>query len=298
MKICFLTQTATDVSAFYKEFFKDQDLFFLTFKSVNDQAVAHLPKSSWSEGRNRLWEEVRGKYDYYVFLDDDLSFWKPRLPLPPYGLHLLQKMQSWFGRGALNFCYTRAEPHHFFKRLEHYLSTYSPEVLSVIKFHVPSIVFDEAALKSNSFVRRLGYFDAEFTVLSNLAASKMLPYDTKISGWWSAQLPIYIYAHDVFASKAICVTELATSNHVQNTGYVPGYVGLDDCKKMLAEMTTATGRDFNAMFNDHTVVDVMYGRDEILHQIPKPDDKEDYKRNFDEAGLNGLENFLHPHLKF
>lgn len=297
MKICFLTQTANDISDFYKEFFKDQDLFFLTFKTVNERAVAYLPKSSWSEGRNRLWEEVRGKYDYYIFLDDDLSFWKPRISLPAYGIYLIQRLQSAFGR-SLNYSYSQAEPKFFFERLKYYLMQYSPEVLSVTKFHVPSIVLDIASLKHNSFVRRLGYFDAEFTVFSELAASKMLPYDTKISGWWSAQLPIYVYAHDVFASKAICVTELATSNHNQSPQYIPGYVGLEDCRRMLAEMTNATGRNFSAMFDSQTVVDVLYGQDEIENKIPRPGDKENYARNFAEARLSGLENFLHPHLKF
>ena len=102
----------------------------------------------------------------------------------------------------------------------------------------------------------------------------------------------------MFATKAICVTKLVTSNHNQSTGYVPGYVGLDDCRKMLAEMTKATKRDFNAMFNDQTVVDVLYGKDKIMSTMPKPTDKEDYQRNFQKMGLSGLENFLEAELKF
>ncbi len=34
----------------------------------------HFPNSSWAEGRNRLYELARDKYDYYVFMDDDLVF--------------------------------------------------------------------------------------------------------------------------------------------------------------------------------------------------------------------------------
>lgn len=63
MKICFLTQTATDISDYYKEFFRDKNLFFVTFKTPNNNAVAFMPKSTWSDGRNRIWEEVKDKFD-------------------------------------------------------------------------------------------------------------------------------------------------------------------------------------------------------------------------------------------
>ena len=56
---------------------KQADVLFLTY----DKPVGggeFLPQSSWAEGRNRLLELARrrGRYCYYIFCDDDISFIK------------------------------------------------------------------------------------------------------------------------------------------------------------------------------------------------------------------------------
>ncbi len=56
----------------------DADMLRLTFKSEIDGAI-FFPKSSWTEGRNRLLSaaaERGGNYLYYIFLDEDVSFAK------------------------------------------------------------------------------------------------------------------------------------------------------------------------------------------------------------------------------
>jgi len=53
-------------------------LFHLTFKTELPGAL-FLPKSTWTEGRNRLFEAARASqaaFDYYIFADDDVSFAK------------------------------------------------------------------------------------------------------------------------------------------------------------------------------------------------------------------------------
>lgn len=294
MKICFLTQTATDVSSYYKEFFAGHDLFFLTFKTENERAVAYLPKSTWSHGRNRLWEEVRDKYDYYVFIDDDLQFLKPKIDFSPLATYLSHKLLY---RGHLKNAYERATPEYFFARLERHLTDYRPEVLAGLGIVDTNAQLDMAAMRKNSFVRRLGYFDAQFTVLSNYAASKMLPYDTKFSGWWSSQIPIFLYSYNVFGLKSLSVSDIAIVNSVANGGYVPNYDGLQDCKNMLAAMSSGTGKDFNKIFRQNIVVDNFYGEQEILARLPRPSDKEDYATNYART-LKGLETVLHPNLAF
>jgi hypothetical protein len=294
MKICFLTQTATDISKEYKRFFQGENLFFVTFKQPNEQALAYVPKSTWSDGRNKLWEEVRGKYDYYVFIDDDLQFLKPRVASYPQITYLFAKLL-----GPKNFAraFKQASPDYFFSRLKYYLDTFRPEILSVLELGSTGNHLDKEVLKQNSYVRRIGWFDAQFTVFSEYAASKLLPYDTKISGWWSSQVPIYLYAYHVFRSKAISVSDIAVRNAYHVGAYVPEYNGREDVKTMLAGISEATGRDFNSHYRDDSVVDIRYGEADILTNLPKPSDTENYALNY-KVSLAGLEKMLHSNLAF
>ena len=53
------------------------DVFLLTWRTPVDGAI-FFPKSTWTEGRNRLFQEVKDlDYDYYVFMDEDVAFSKP-----------------------------------------------------------------------------------------------------------------------------------------------------------------------------------------------------------------------------
>jgi hypothetical protein len=294
MKVCFLTQTATDISPFYKEFFKGHDLFFITFKTPNPNAIGFFPKSTWSDGRNALWEKVKDKYDYYVFLDDDISFFS----LEPVVMASALASSAWLTmrRKSLREAYEPATSSRFIGQLLHYLKEYKPEVAAVMD--KGGDAFGDLALRAmrkNSFVMRLGYFDAQFTVFSNYAATKLLPYDTKVSGWWSSQIPIYLYAYHVFGARAITLTELAVQNTNPNGAYRPGYDGYQDCTQMLSEISQATGKDYSQLAGGTTAqpVDPRYGAELMQQQIPKPSDTEDYYNR----SLAGLEKILHPHLK-
>lgn len=294
MKICILTQTATDISDSYKEFFKGKDLFFVTFKKPNDKAVAFVPGSTWSDGRNTLWDLVRDKYDYYIFIDDDLQFFKPKVAFAPLATYLSHKFLY---KKHIKEAYKAADSEYFFARLEHHLTKFRPEVLGALCFAHSVTKLDMVAMRKNSFARRLGWFDAQFTVFSNYAASKMLPYDTAISGWWSSQIPVYLYAHNVFGMKSLAVSDIAVTNNTANGVYRPGYDGFQDCKNMLSAISSVTGKDFTNQFRPETVVNTFYGEQGIIARLPKPDDKEDYAANF-EQNLKGLENLIHPNLAF
>lgn len=294
MKICILTQTATDISDDYKKFFRGKDLFFITFRTPNDKAVTFLPNSTFADGRNRLWAEVRGKYDYYVFIDDDLLFLKPKVALSPLATFLSHKLVY---RGHLKQAYEQATPDYFFAHLERHLEKYRPEVLVPMGIGDPVTRLDMAAMRKNSFVRRLGYFDGQCTVLSDYAASKMLPYDTKFSGWWSPAIPIYLYAYHVFGAKSLGISDIAVINTVKNGAYVPNYDGLQDCKNMLAAISDATGQDYNQYFRESSAVDNFHGEEEILARLPSPGDQEDYAANFARS-LKGIETVLHPNFAF
>lgn len=299
MKICYLTQTATDISDFYKEFFKGQDLFFVTFKKPNPNAVAFLPNSTWSDGRNALWEAVRGKYDYYVFLDDDLQFFKFNTPLPssPLASYAYWKLSG----KPFTEAYTPASASYFIERIKYYLTRYKPEVAAFSP--VGTDFTAQATTKAmrrvgGSFVKRLAYFDAQATIFSEYGASRLLPYDTKVSGWWSSQIPIYLYAFHVFGSKAITLAELGVDNLNVQANYRPGYDGVKDCKTMLSAISDVTGHNFlaSAGGSPTEAVDPKYGAEVVIENMVSEHDKEDYAANYS-GSLLGLERLLHPGIK-
>lgn len=56
---------------------ESSDVVCLTWKEEVEGAI-YFPKSTWTEGRNRLYEEAvkDSSYLYYIFLDDDVTFAK------------------------------------------------------------------------------------------------------------------------------------------------------------------------------------------------------------------------------
>lgn len=243
-KICILTQTASDIRPYYREFFADLDLFFVTFKQKHPDAVDFIPGSTWSDGRNRLWEHVRGRYDYYIFIDDDLEFLCIPTRLPITITRVLQAKVNWQKKLRLRglverilcpFQYQKADPVRFRKLLFEKLNRYRPHVASVALTadDTPFLPLDQYTLYWNRRVRPQGWFDAQVTIFSELGASLLLPYDTQISGWWSSQIPIYVLAHLAFKDRAINIVDLASRN-ANHEIYRPGYDGYKDCLEMSA----------------------------------------------------------------
>jgi len=74
LKICVLEVCAFEPSLQHHLYFKGVDLYFVSYKikSTSSNCLGFYPKSEWSETRNYLYENVPKKYDYYMFIDDDI----------------------------------------------------------------------------------------------------------------------------------------------------------------------------------------------------------------------------------
>ncbi len=240
--LCVLTQTASDIRPYYRRLFEGFDIFFVTFKQKNPEAVDFVPGSTWSDGRNRLWEHVKGRYDYYLFIDDDIEFFH----LPPVfpttlgqllqrRLHLQEKLRirRLVSVGARALLYQQATPQHLRRILLDKIKTYQPMVASIAITQVLESVMalDRHSLLRNRRVRPLGWFDAQVTLFSEVGARLLLPYDTEFSGWWSSQIPIYLLGHLAFGKRAISILDLAAQN-TKHSIYRPGYDGFQDCLSM------------------------------------------------------------------
>uniref|UniRef100_UPI0010A5B4C0 hypothetical protein n=1 Tax=Flagellimonas onchidii TaxID=2562684 RepID=UPI0010A5B4C0 len=60
----------------YPELQENADIIYLSWKKEHDQMV-FFPNSTWTDGRNHLFEiagKLKERYDYYIFLDDDIVF--------------------------------------------------------------------------------------------------------------------------------------------------------------------------------------------------------------------------------
>lgn len=222
-RVCVLTQTASQLPAYYREFFNGFDLFFITFKQENPDAIAFLPESTMHEGRNYMWEHVKGKYDYYLFIDDDQIFyeWRPYLPLATEPLWKKLQPQIRYDEvvpalarlkhsDVTKSMYRPLTPARFKAMLFEKIKKYQPHVASFRTLATP-VVFplDEYALRRSRHVRRLGWFDAQVTLLSGVAADLLLPY---IPGWWSPQVPVYCLSYLAFKQRAIYILDMAASN--------------------------------------------------------------------------------------
>ena len=71
----YLVQSEGELPPSYDLASTDSDVLALTWKTPVAGAL-HLPKSTWTEGRNRLLSQalLGSAYEYYIFLDDDIHF--------------------------------------------------------------------------------------------------------------------------------------------------------------------------------------------------------------------------------
>jgi hypothetical protein len=69
VKFVYLIQSEGDISDEMKSL---NDVFLLSWKTPINDAIFY-PNSTWTEGRNKLYEEVKNlDYDYFIFIDDDI----------------------------------------------------------------------------------------------------------------------------------------------------------------------------------------------------------------------------------
>lgn len=269
-KICILTQTASSLPDYYYSIFQDFDLFFITFKEKNSNAIDFLPNSTWSEGRNRLWEYAKGKYDYYLFLDDDLQFKKVNSLMTLSTIAFLEKVKR---RKFLSWLEKHLYVKHdkFMGDMVDIIKQYKPMILSLRTLSNPSVdKFDLLALSNHLNVRATGWFDAQVTLFSEFAGNLLLPYDTKFSGWWSSQVPIYVLGSLAFGNKSLYVLNIASENKNKNGVYRENYDGFQDClnmSKWIYQGLKIHHDEFNLFSLESNNINYNFNRTRIVNSI-------------------------------
>jgi FkbM family methyltransferase len=76
VKFLYIIQTSTKLPDIY-ECLRKRNVVLLSFKENTPDTTIFYPNSTWTTGRNKLREYVlnlKEKYDYYIFLDEDVLF--------------------------------------------------------------------------------------------------------------------------------------------------------------------------------------------------------------------------------
>jgi hypothetical protein len=78
MKFAYLIQAERGISDYLQSLLDrpNVDTFILTWREEKEDAI-FFPNSTWTDGRNRLYQEVKNLkdvYDYFIFMDEDITF--------------------------------------------------------------------------------------------------------------------------------------------------------------------------------------------------------------------------------
>ena len=76
-KCLYLIQASGELPQIYQDFKNNKEFVLLSYKNKTADTNIFLPNSTWTTGRNALREyalKLDQKYDYYIFLDEDIVF--------------------------------------------------------------------------------------------------------------------------------------------------------------------------------------------------------------------------------
>lgn len=183
-KIAYLVQCRKHWDYLFELQTDTTDLYVLTFKKPlrypKGITSIYYPKSSWNEGRNKLYEVAKAKgYDYYVFLDDDVI------------LNVADK--QW----------------HPFRYLEAMINYYSPAALvGNFDWHFGNVK------RFDNEIQTIYQTDACCYAMHKDVAEKVLPYNTKWDkiSWWNSQYYLSQIMHANFPSGTIQANHLVVRN--------------------------------------------------------------------------------------
>ena len=195
LSFVYLVQTSGGIPLSYS-WIKDKNRIILSYKHNTPETDIFYPGSSWTDGRNRLFEIAtkNNKYDYYVFLDDDLG-------ITP------EKIEE-FESSLNNF------------------TDYPPVVLPKMwKYNegktTYKIKYNRKGLQNNNFkFQTVDWFDAAFNAFHKDAINKLLPYDNTYDkqSWHYSQLLLIFKSNFLYYNK---ITQMNNINILENRNHSP-----------------------------------------------------------------------------
>ncbi|MFA7272964.1 MAG: hypothetical protein WC044_03800 [Crocinitomicaceae bacterium] len=200
MKVCILEICEKEPSKHHVELFanSDHDFFYVSYLEEGEDCIAFNKKKSWAFNRNCLFEHVKGKYDYYLFIDFDI------LLSSKNGMNPLDEMIA-------------------------KLTQYQPAM------YRPSGFRDE--MKNIQGISVGGFINHSVTVLPNKVALELFPLPESYGGFWDAAsfintLLVPAYEKGIMVDYEIVAHNTQSSNYKQNL--IP-FIGARAMKKLFKD---------------------------------------------------------------
>jgi len=231
-KILYLVQAKAEIPLAYLSIRKK--IVLLSYLQKTAQTDIFLPNSTWTEGRNALFNYVqKTDYDYYVFLDEDLEF-EPSIFNLEAGC--TQSLINEIG----------------FKQFEDFLDVYAAPITTPRQWHynrtstqiagIP-LHIQRKALENESYeAQPVDWFDAAFNAYRKdvFFSNLILPYSTEfdVVSWWTSQFIVILKSNYHFKDHIIQANRIAVKNleSTTNARYRRGEASFGDAyKKFLSE---------------------------------------------------------------
>ena len=188
LSFLYIAQTATVLPSIY-DCLRKKEFILLSYKESTPDTKIFLPKSTWTTGRNALREYIIGlekKYDYYVFLDEDMVFSE----------------------------YSQEEG---FNKLEELVDKYRPTIANpnFVEYYKKNIIHGVEAQTTVWYDGMCNIFSKD-TLFSN----KIFPYIDKFDNqsWWTSQY-IMIILCSIYKLDIVLFNNLKIIN--TNHNYYP-----------------------------------------------------------------------------
>jgi hypothetical protein len=200
---------------------KSRDHLILSYKSNTSQTDIYYPNSTWTTGRNKLFEiAIQKDYDYYVFLDGDLNLTE----------EILQKFENLLNELDYPIIVPNMGQN---TRKSHY-----------------DIKYNRKGLMNDLFkIQTVDWFDGAFNAFNKNSIQQLLPYESKydVTSWWYSQLLLILKSNFLFKNQIVQINEINITN-LNHSSYPQNMNDVKEiCNKYIEENSMETLSMSNAI---------------------------------------------------
>lgn len=208
-KFIYLVQTESSIPKNYNWLYKKNKIILSYKKSTTDTDI-FFPNSTWTTGRNKIFEFIKDKsyindFDYFVFLDFDLNI-------------------------------TLDMINNFENTINEFIETYPIIVPNMWGYNSRKsnykIKFNRKGLQNNKFkYQTVDWFDGAFNAFHKDSLIKLYPlidtYDNQ--SWWYSQLLLLLKSNYLFKNKIVQLNII----NITNTSHSSYPTNMQNCSEII-----------------------------------------------------------------
>lgn len=235
-KILYLLQCMSSIPKHY-DWLKERCKIVLSYKYETTETDIYFPCSTWTSGRNKLFEEAMKHqiYDYYVFLDDDLDI----------SYTTINNFELQLNNLPLDYPIITPNTWNYNKRISGYKIDYNRKGLHNDMFKIQTV----------------DWFDGAFNAFHKDTIQQLLPYidayDSK--SWYYSQLLLILKSNFFFKNKLIQLNSI----YLNNLNHSQYPKNMNDVETIVKDYINKNGFEKLSMSNAIEI-------DEKIIEIKKP----------------------------